>query len=445
MSNIENLASKPADTGRTDRFLTRELDLGTRDTKFNTFLESNINEFITKYPPQESTQFSKPAQRDLQPKQAELLLDIQNKNSNQLLAEGMVKYLIEKSIVTGYGQQHNLEKIITKFSEKYGFSLKTQELLNEVVETYYKNQPIIEDFFKTRKYDPKLVFKDLFGVDMNTFGTDKDGKPVIQVFQGPAGVELFCDNQTVNKVIKYVYSAESEVLGFASVRYVKINGISFPIFYNFNTSNDPGTYFHELGHNWNKMFRYINRVREDLTKDEYLGLALDKIDSKGDYKKAVEDYFKTLVHQALVNFGDECLAKMKSSDTFSDFFDINDSKNPYDYLKNFRESNSNSFNLDKDEYYLRKKGYENISILDTPVNISPATHNLYSLDRNSMIQIRQELFNKFYLKTISDITSKLELILNKKPELRKTLIGTLGLYTEIELWPDILDKIISDL
>jgi hypothetical protein len=136
---------------------------------------------------------------------------------------------------------------------------------------------------------------------------------------------------------------------------------------------------------------------------------------------------------------------MRSKDTFSDFFDISDPKNPYDYLRKFRESTSNSLNLDRDEYYLRKKGYDNVSTLDQAVNISPATHNLYQFDRDRMIQTRIDLFNKFYLELVKNITDKITYILNKDPEIRKTLIGTLGLYTEIELWPDILDKIITDL
>jgi hypothetical protein len=193
------------------------------------------------------------------------------------------------------------------------------------------------------------------------------------------------------------------------------------------------------------MFRYLNRVRESLSKDEYLNITLYQIDSKKEHQKSIEEYFKTLIHQALINFGDECLAKMKSNDKFDDFFEINDPKNPYDYLKNFRESNTNSFNLDRDEYYLRKMGSENISILDSPVNISPSSHKLYSLDRDEVTQIRKDLFDNFYLKTIRDITNKINEILTKKPDIRKTLIGTLGLYTEIELWPDILDKILSDL
>jgi hypothetical protein len=81
---------------------------------------------------------------------------------------------------------------------------------------------------------------------------------------------------------------------------------------------------------------------------------------------------------------------------------------------------------------------------DQPLNPYPGMFT-FELDRQVVTDIRQDLYNNYYLPTIKEITDKIKLILSRKPEIRKTLIGTLGMYSEVEVWPVILDKIISDL
>ncbi len=445
-------------SGKTDRFLTSQIDLTKYDDRFENFLLSEIKAFTTEYPPtKQNTNYTgdlrnlginpqKPLNtRNMSKKQIDLMYEIRNKANIQLLAEGKVKQLIEKCIVVGYRDKAKLEKIVSEFSRLYGFDLKTQDNFKIIIETYSNNKPIMEDFFKTRNNDSEKVFFDMFGKDIKSFGTNSNGSPLIQVFQGPVGVEIFCPSSVLAEFYKQVYGQDSKPLGFASVAQVKINGMTFPVHFNFNTTQDPDTYFHELNHNWNRLFRNINKVSEEILESDTLQSLHFLFKNKKPpetWAPKVHEYYKSLVGRYLVYFGDECLAMIKSNDSFDRFFD-QDPSNPYDYTRKFRNSQTNSLKIEKDSYYSTFTGSQ-IMDNDQPLNPYPGMFT-FELDRQVVTDIRQDLYNNYYLPTIKEITDKIKLILSKKPEIRKTLIGTLGMYSEVEVWPVILDKIISDL
>jgi hypothetical protein len=452
-----NSSSNPS-FGRTDRFLTSQIDIVQQDTRFESFLLSEIKAFVQEFPPiKENTNYSADLRnqginiqrpintRNISRTQIELMYKIRNKANVQLLAEGKVKQLIEKSIVTGFRDRDKLEKIVTEFSRLYGFDLDTQYTFKEIIDTYTRNLPIVEDFFKTRNNNSESVFLDMFGKDLKSFGVDSNGKPLIQVFQGPLGVELFCPNNVLAEFFKQVYGQDFKPLGFASTTQVRINGINFPIQFNFNTSQDPDTYFHELGHNWNRLFKNINKISEEVTEADTLQELYFNFRNRKNidaWETTVKEHYKSLVGRYLVYFGDECLAMIKSNDSFERFFD-QDATNPYDYSWKFRNSQSNSLKLDKDSFYSTFTGQQ-ILDNDNPLKPYPGMFT-FELDRQTVINIRQDLYNNYYLPTIKEITDKIKLILTKKPEIRKTLIGALGMYSEVTMWPVILDKIISDL
>ncbi len=458
MSNFEGSPYAPKPINRTDRFKTSDIKDPT--AKFNLFLKSHIQEFISDYSPlkepinykaelkEKSIDIKKPLnQRTISQDKINLLNEIRTKTATQLMAEGKVKYLIERSILEGYNQKENLEKIIHEFSKLYGFSLQTQESLNQMIQIYFINKPRVDDFFKHYQNDPQQIFPALFNLKIQDFGFESNGDPKINIYQGPAGVEVFCDNETLNKVISKMYNINEEIMGFAGSSLVQVGQLKYPIFYNFNTRHEPEVYFHELGHNWNKMFKYLNQVQIQADADSFLDRSFYKMSQNKNIEKDIFEFLVNSVHPQLQKFGDELLAKLKSQSSFDDFFDFEDPKNSYDYLKDFRESTTNSIDVYNDEYYCRQIGSLHFLRRNTPFvkNISDKSLEYFEFNREQMNRLKRRVFDEYYLNLTKDITSKIEKIISEKPNIRNNLIGLLGTYPDVEIWPTLLDKLISDL
>lgn len=445
------------------RFGTESFDI-TPEDRFQQF-KKEILEFAAAYPPiREYTNpqnqlntirvnTSRPLNtRNLQPKQIQQLSEIQSKETTQIMAEGKLKHLIEKAVVFNLGSQENLNDLVREFSKLYGFTIQTQDYFNQIINFYFMNKVRVDDYFKSRNNDSELIFFEVFGTTIKQFGVDQDGKPLIKVFKGPLGVELFCSNDILNKVLTHISKTQSNAAGFAKFSNVNINGISFPLLYNFNTNGEPDTYSHELTHNWNSLFRRINVQREEFTKNQCLmDIRATQTYSKDKKIASIEEYYKTVLHNYLLHFGDECLAMIKSGDSLGIFF-VNRPDNPYDYLKDFRESQSNSLNFHKDEYYISAKSrMDQFQTHDDPVDFTiPYFKQNFiplNLERNEMIGIRQNLYNNYYLEIAKKVVVKITQILDKKSDIntRKALIGALGVYPDVELWPDILDKMLIEL
>jgi len=304
----------------TDRFLTREIDTKTSEQKFEEFLISEIKEFVSNNnPTREKFGYyrelnslginpHKPLNtRNTTKEQRELLDKLKNKAGIQLLAEGKVKQLIEKSIVIGYTDRTKLEKIVHEFTKLYGFDLETQKSFYQIIDLYFVNKPIVEDFFKTRNNNTEKIFYDLFGVNIRKFGVDAGNKPLIQIFQGPIGVEIFCSNDVLVNFYKYVSNQNGNPLGFASTSLVNINGINFPVLFNFNTSKDPETYFHELKHNWNQLFKNLNRLGEVMKESDALSNIFSAIKLNQQYpsiswEDKAESYYRSALSTYFTKF-----------------------------------------------------------------------------------------------------------------------------------------------
>jgi len=460
MPNLERspYAASRSSSERTDRFKTR--DLIDPEAKFNSFLKEQIQDFVGSYPPlkepfnygaelrQNSVDIKRPLnQRTISSEKIKMLNEVRTKSATQLMAEGRVKYLIERSIVEGYNQPENLEKIIREFSRLYGFNLETQESFKQMLKIYYTNKDRVNDFFEERQNNPEKVFFDLFRVRLDSFGLDEKGQPKVKVYQGPAGVEIFCDNETLKKIVAKIYYASDEIKGFSGTEMVKVGPLIFPIFYNFNTSNDPEVYFHELGHNWNKMFKYLNQVQLQADEDQFLDKTFYKISQQQNIEKDLFEFLVNSINPQLQRFGDELLAKLKSQTTLDDFFDFDDLENPYDYLRDFRNSTTNSVDIYDDEFYCRQIGSLSFLRQDTPFNKNPNDKTIehFEFQREQMIRLKKRVFEEYYLRLTQEIVKKVSDLLLKKPQIRTNLIGLLGNYPDVEVWPTLIDKLLSDL
>jgi len=448
-------------TGDTQRFVTEIIDTVEANKKFDEFLLSEIKEFVAQNNPtrEKFGYYSELSSLGINPhkplntrnttrEQRDLLDKIKNKAGIQLLAEGKVKQLVEKAIVIGFKDRNKLEKIVKEFSRLYGFDIDTQNSLYSIIDLYFVNKPIVEDLFKTRNFDTEKIFKDLFGHDIRSFGVDSNNSPLIQIFQGPIGVELFCSNDVLVNFFKKAFNQNVNPLGFASTSNVNINGVDFSVLFNFNTTQDPDTYFHELRHNWNRLFKNLNKFGEITKESTALSSIFNAIRTNQQspslrWETRAEEYYRSSLAKYFSYFGDECLSKLRSFDTFDDFF-IESPNNMYDYTYKFRNSQTNSLDLDKDLYYCSYTHGSQVFADDKPQNPYPGLIN-FELDRTALINIRQGLYKNEYLPYIREVTDKINFILTKKPDIRKSLMGTLGLYPDVLLWSGVLDTIIADL